>query len=31
MIGIDAKVKREMWATLRKVAVGKAVIITTRM
>jgi ABC-type multidrug transport system ATPase subunit len=28
--GIDAKMKREMWITLRKVAVGKAVIITTR-
>lgn len=28
--GIDAKMKREMWQTLRHVAVGKAVIITTR-
>jgi len=28
--GIDAKMKREMWTTLRSVAVGKAVIITTR-
>lgn len=28
--GIDAKMKREMWTTLRNVAVGKAVIITTR-
>lgn len=28
--GIDAKMKREMWMTLRNVAVGKAVIITTR-
>lgn len=28
--GIDAKMKREMWKTLRNVAVGKAVIITTR-
>ncbi|KAF9067262.1 P-loop containing nucleoside triphosphate hydrolase protein [Rhodocollybia butyracea] len=27
--GIDAKMKREMWKTLRNVAVGKAVIITT--
>ncbi|KAL6298600.1 hypothetical protein BKA93DRAFT_743844 [Sparassis latifolia] len=27
--GIDAKMKRDMWATLRKVAVGKALIITT--
>ncbi|CAK5265997.1 unnamed protein product [Mycena citricolor] len=27
--GIDAKMKREMWQTLRGVAVGKAVIITT--
>lgn len=29
--GIDARMKREMWQTLREVAVGKAVIITTRM
>jgi len=28
--GIDAKMKRDMWQTLRKVAMGKAVIITTR-
>lgn len=28
--GIDAKMKREMWGTLRNVAIGKAVIITTR-
>jgi len=28
--GIDAKMKRDMWVTLRKVAVGKAVVITTR-
>ncbi|KAH7911599.1 hypothetical protein BJ138DRAFT_1062831 [Hygrophoropsis aurantiaca] len=27
--GIDAKIKREMWGTLRDVAVGKAVVITT--
>ncbi|KAG7099993.1 hypothetical protein E1B28_001784 [Marasmius oreades] len=27
--GIDAKMKREMWMTLRNVSVGKAVIITT--
>ncbi|KAF5377145.1 hypothetical protein D9757_008793 [Collybiopsis confluens] len=27
--GIDAKMKREMWKTLRNVAVGKSVIITT--
>ncbi|EGN93723.1 hypothetical protein SERLA73DRAFT_97671 [Serpula lacrymans var. lacrymans S7.3] len=27
--GIDAKIKREMWGTLRNVAVGKAVVITT--
>ncbi|THU78042.1 P-loop containing nucleoside triphosphate hydrolase protein, partial [Dendrothele bispora CBS 962.96] len=27
--GVDAKMKREMWKTLRNVAVGKAVIITT--
>lgn len=29
--GIDPKMKRDMWETLRKVSVGKAVIITTRM
>lgn len=28
--GIDAKMKRDMWGTLRSVAVGKAVVITTR-
>lgn len=28
--GIDPKMKRDMWQTLRRVAVGKAVIITTR-
>ena len=28
--GIDPKMKREMWQTLRRVANGKAVIITTR-
>ncbi|KAI3622160.1 nod factor export atp-binding protein i [Moniliophthora roreri] len=27
--GIDAKMKREMWTTLRNVAIGKAVVITT--
>jgi len=27
--GIDAKMKRDMWGTLRNVSVGKAVIITT--
>ncbi|KDQ62888.1 hypothetical protein JAAARDRAFT_168184 [Jaapia argillacea MUCL 33604] len=27
--GIDAKMKREMWGTLRNVAVGKAIVITT--
>ncbi|KAI0321250.1 hypothetical protein OF83DRAFT_1100473 [Amylostereum chailletii] len=27
--GIDAKMKREMWLTLRRVAVGKAIVITT--
>ncbi|KAG0704009.1 P-loop containing nucleoside triphosphate hydrolase protein [Suillus ampliporus] len=27
--GIDAKTKRDMWGTLRKVAVGKAIVITT--
>lgn len=29
--GIDAKTKRDMWITLRNVAAGKAVVITTRM
>ena len=28
--GIDAKMKRDMWGTLRNVAIGKAVVITTR-
>ena len=28
--GIDPKMKREMWQTLRTVAVGKAVVVTTR-
>ena len=28
--GIDPKMKRDMWQTLRRVAVGKAVVITTR-
>ncbi|KIK34896.1 hypothetical protein CY34DRAFT_17399 [Suillus luteus UH-Slu-Lm8-n1] len=27
--GIDAKMKRDMWSTLRNVAVGKAIVITT--
>ncbi|KAG1742779.1 uncharacterized protein EDB91DRAFT_297988 [Suillus paluster] len=27
--GVDAKMKRDMWGTLRNVAVGKAVVITT--
>ncbi|PIL31168.1 ATP-binding cassette transporter [Ganoderma sinense ZZ0214-1] len=27
--GIDAKMKRDMWGTLRNVAVGKAIVITT--
>ncbi|KAI0076833.1 P-loop containing nucleoside triphosphate hydrolase protein [Panus rudis PR-1116 ss-1] len=27
--GIDAKMKRDMWKTLRNVAVGKAIVITT--
>ncbi|OSD01185.1 P-loop containing nucleoside triphosphate hydrolase protein [Trametes coccinea BRFM310] len=27
--GIDAKMKREMWATLKNVSVGKAIVITT--
>ncbi|PPR02359.1 hypothetical protein CVT24_011703 [Panaeolus cyanescens] len=27
--GIDPKMKRDMWQTLRRVAVGKAVVITT--
>lgn len=28
--GIDPKMKRDMWLTLRTVAVGKAVVVTTR-
>jgi len=28
--GVDVQMKREMWQTLRNVAGGKAVIITTR-
>lgn len=28
--GVDAKMKRDMWATLRKVSMGKAIVITTR-
>ena len=28
--GVDPKMKREMWETLRKVSAGKAVVITTR-
>lgn len=28
--GVDPKMKREMWDVLRKVAVGKAIVITTR-
>lgn len=28
--GIDAKMKREMWLTLRNVGRGKAIVITTR-
>ena len=28
--GIDAKMKRDMWGTLKSVALGKAVVITTR-
>ncbi|KAG1879528.1 hypothetical protein C8R48DRAFT_589537 [Suillus tomentosus] len=27
--GVDAKMKRDMWGTLRNVAVGKAIVITT--
>ena len=29
--GIDAKMKRDMWSTLKNVAHGKAIVITTRM
>lgn len=28
--GVDAKMKREMWKTLRNVAHGKAFVVTTR-
>ena len=28
--GVDAKMKRDMWGTLKTVAVGKAIVITTR-
>lgn len=28
--GVDPRMKREMWATLRRVGVGKAIVITTR-
>jgi len=28
--GVDPKMKRDMWNTLQKVAVGKAIVITTR-
>ena len=28
--GIDAKMKRDMWSTLKNVAHGKAIVITTR-
>ena len=28
--GVDAKTKRDMWQTLRRVSVGKAIVITTR-
>ena len=27
---LDAKMKRDMWSTLKNVAVGKAIVITTR-
>ncbi|KAF8971850.1 hypothetical protein BDZ97DRAFT_1650923 [Flammula alnicola] len=27
--GVDAKMKRDMWEVLRKVAIGKAIVITT--
>ena len=29
--GVDAKMKRDMWTTLKHVAVGKAIVITTRV
>ena len=28
--GVDAKMKRDMWSTLKHVAPGKAIVITTR-
>ena len=28
--GVDAKMKRDMWTTLKHVAIGKAIVITTR-
>ena len=28
--GVDAKMKRDMWSTLKNVAAGKAIVITTR-
>lgn len=28
--GVDPKMKRDMWHTLRRVSVGKAIVITTR-
>jgi len=28
--GVDPKMKRDMWNTLRKVSIGKAIVITTR-
>ncbi len=28
--GVDPKMKRDMWQTLRRVAIGKAIVITTR-
>ena len=28
--GVDAKMKRDIWITLKNVAIGKAVVITTR-
>ena len=28
--GVDAKMKRDMWQILRRVSVGKAIVITTR-
>ena len=29
--GVDAKMKRDMWSTLKHVAPGKAIVMTTRM